>query len=699
MYAPQRFIFLFSCLLASSAVAQIAPRPTHPGHKLRVKIDSQPQQAAIYIDSKGYGIEGYTPSTLRLPKGSYTVILELPGFRTVEKQIQVQRSQAFVFTMERQTRPAVLDIRAQSGNDAALGATLVVDGAQVGTVPLRVEVAPGHHLVEVKKTGFKDYRDAADVAEGAERTVVIDLQPESKKGILLVTADVPGAEVFVDGQHRETAPALVSDLTEGPHTVEVRKDPLPPWKQVVTVAGDQQVKVNAKIAAEVGGSLRIVSQVPGTEVTVDGEPKGAANVEIANLRPGQHLVEIRARNYAPQVLEVTIAAGEQRIARAELVPQAEKQQVGRLRVVSAVPDAEVFVDGAAMGKAPFDRADVPAGKHFVVVRKQGFADWKRELDLEAGGSIALTAELSASGTLKVLSNIAGADVYVDGQPLGKTPLTVPDVPAGEHILEVKHPGYVPAKQTLHVNGGEQKVLSADLAPVRTGPSPADVARKKRSMSSFSAVTVDPGRFTADVAAGFFPFGQARLTVGALRMGMLGVDAGVEIRTIGYFTDGGAHGKVQLLRAGPVAVGVDTFFGGGGGPNARTDFTFELGAPVTLLFGDLVRFTAHPYLQVYTDRLCPTRAQLAKDPTLDEGRTAACTDTTGKFGQNPRNRFVGARLMLQAALEIAVHQVVSVFFILEGDPIGQRRAYTKAFDHAFFADDPQIYGRAGVTFKF
>src|SRR5262249_58644960 len=94
--------------LTSLASAQPRPKPNRPGHKMRVKIDSAPQQAAVYVDSKDYGIEGYTPVTLKLPKGTYTIILELPGFAPVQKPIQVTKSQAFVFTMERQARPALL---------------------------------------------------------------------------------------------------------------------------------------------------------------------------------------------------------------------------------------------------------------------------------------------------------------------------------------------------------------------------------------------------------------------------------------------------------------------------------------------------------------------------------------------------------------------------------------------------------------
>src|SRR5262249_4663521 len=146
-----------------------------------------------------------------------------------------------------------------------------------------------------------------------------------------------------------------------------------------------------------------------------------------------------------------------------------------------------FVDGATMGKAPLDRSDLAPGKHFVVVRKQGFADWKREVELVADTPTTLTAELSASGTLKILSNVGGANVFIDGSPVGKTPLTLDNVAAGDHLLEVKASGYVDAKQSVHLEGGEQKILAADLAQQRTGPSAADLARRMRGSTSFSAV--------------------------------------------------------------------------------------------------------------------------------------------------------------------------------------------------------------------
>jgi hypothetical protein len=668
---------------------------------MRVTLDSAPQQAAIYINDKSYGIQGYTPFTAKLPKGTYTIILELPGFRPVSKPITVVRSQAFMFPLERQARPAVLDVRSV-GNDSATGGQLFVDGSPVGAIPARVEVAAGSHLIEVKKPGFKDYRDQATLAEGDQRSMVIELQPEQKKGSILVTADVNGADVYVDGVRKDVAPALIPDLIEGDHTVEVRKDPLPAFRQVVRVIGNQQVKVEARIQAQVPqtGSLRVVTSAPAAEVVVDGENKGPANAEITGLKVGQHIVEVRAKGFAPQVMEVTVAAGEQRIAQVTLQPQATAQ-IAKLRIVTPVPEAEVFVDGASLGKAPVERNDLAPGKHYVVVRARGYAEWKREVILDPAAPVTLTADLSASGRVTVLANVDGADVLIDGELKGHTPLrNLENVPAGDHLAEVRMKGYYEAKTPFRLDGGESKILSADLKLISTGPAPAEVQRTYRTQTSWSAVTVEPNKFTADLYAGWFPFGGFNLTVGAFRKGMWGIDAGVEARTIGYMTEGLAHVRAQLLRAGPVALGARIAIGGGGGPDKKNDFVFELGIPFTLLFGDWVRMTIEPYVQAYSDQICPAKSDLAPDsPKQCQVGAVAPAGVKGYPGNNYNDRQGGARMMLRAALEIVVHQNVNFFLIFEGDPVGPRWLYSGYFSEALPLTDYQLYGRIGFTFKF
>ena len=72
-------------------------------------------------------------------------------------------------------------------------------------------------------------------------------------------------------------------------------------QQVVNVLAGQQVKVMAQLTppapptpiAPPAASLKVLSATPLADVYLDGDPKGPANSEIKDVRPGAHIVEVR----------------------------------------------------------------------------------------------------------------------------------------------------------------------------------------------------------------------------------------------------------------------------------------------------------------------------------------------------------------------------------------------------------------------
>src|SRR5215470_2777151 len=97
------------------AHAQPVPRPARSGPTLPVKIDSNPQQAEVYLDDKKYGLVGYTPYEAQLARGDYLLILELPGYQTVTRKITVDTdSHDFAIPMAKGTPAASAAKRARS---------------------------------------------------------------------------------------------------------------------------------------------------------------------------------------------------------------------------------------------------------------------------------------------------------------------------------------------------------------------------------------------------------------------------------------------------------------------------------------------------------------------------------------------------------------------------------------------------------
>jgi hypothetical protein len=62
-----------------------------------------------------------------------------------------------------------------------------------------------------------------------------------------------------------------------------------------------------------------------------------------------------------------------------------------LNIESSVPGADIEIDGAFVGNTPSTVA-VATGSHQIAVKKKGFTDWSRTLNV-TGGMVRLSAEL------------------------------------------------------------------------------------------------------------------------------------------------------------------------------------------------------------------------------------------------------------------------------------------------------------------
>ncbi|HXI54976.1 MAG TPA: PEGA domain-containing protein [Polyangia bacterium] len=697
-----------------AALAQngVKERPTIRGRTFRVKIDSSPQQAAVFWDAgpspKDYGVAGYTPITLKVPRGIVKFTVELRGFKPQDREVNVRKNQTLTFTMERAPQPGRLDLRA-GGDRNAEGAEAYIDGVLRGTIPNTFELVAGRHQLEVKKQGFKTLSDWVDIGEDERRTRDVQLEKaEQPGGALLVTSE-GGGDVWVDGVRKDVAPAVINGVPAGEHVVEVRKDGQPPWRQTVVVVAGQQTKVAANLASAGGSQLRVIASEPDVEIFVDGDDKGRAPLTVKDMAPGQHIVEGRKPKFKSTSQSVRVAPGEQVVVEVKMDTAADRAR-SSLKVQSTVPNAEVFVDGSSMGRAPIDRTDLEPGKHYIVVHKDGFTDFKREVILIENQPVALVADLSATGAVRILSTPEGADVRIDGELVGKTPLHRDSVQAGDHVIEFRQKGYFDHKETVKVEGGREKLFSVDLKQLPTGPSPEQQARRKAGMSSFGARVNPVGGVTADAGIGYPYYFTLRLTVGAFAIKPLGMDMGVEFQTFFQMADLNLHGRLQLVEVGPLAVAVRADIGGGFGRNGRNTVFGDASAIASLAFSDVATFFVSGRFSWWYDRFCPGQTERNNGTEADDfcGDPAkgvpAMTSLFG--GQDPNDHwFSGNRLYAGVGVTASLDHLTSLYFQIEFLPFPSqfgyepRQAFTDKINSAMFDKDTFVYGSAGVSLKF
>jgi hypothetical protein len=102
----------------------------------------------------------------------------------------------------------------------------------------------------------------------------------------------------------------------------------------------------------------------------------------------------------PQGTEITaFVAGDMHLDMSKFAPAepaASAAGQASLAVDSTPPGADIEVDGSFVGSTP-STVSVAAGSHTIAVKKKGFADWSRTLNVTSG-SIHLSADLEAATT-------------------------------------------------------------------------------------------------------------------------------------------------------------------------------------------------------------------------------------------------------------------------------------------------------------
>ena len=167
---------------------------------------------------------------------------------------------------------------------------------------------------------------------------------------------------------------------------------------------------------------------------------------------------------------------------------------GHLSVRSEPPGADVLLDDRLLEKeegrpqvTPVEIPDVPAGRHDLRLQIPGYRPWEGQVEVTPGGRASVGATLSLThGRLQVGSTPPGAEVLLDGTPVGRTPLDLKDIDrATEHALRLSLPGHRPHEETL-VFEGESLEVHASLPAARDRPAP-----ERRPSSGYLSLNAIP----------------------------------------------------------------------------------------------------------------------------------------------------------------------------------------------------------------
>lgn len=199
------------------------------------------------------------------------------------------------------------------------------------------------------------------------------------------------------------------------------------------------------------GSITVEVNPPAAEILLnDRLVANRAPFTLDGLEPNTYVLTVRAAGREPVIRAVRIAEGEHRLETIDL-----PRKVGTASlIVRTVPEGlRVRVDGKEAGRAtPATLTGLLAGDHQVVLEREGGSIVHRfRISLQEGAAEVVEVDTRRlPPLLDVTSEPAGAQVKVNGQLKGTTPVTIAGLREGAARVEVEQEGCAPfeARVTL-----------------------------------------------------------------------------------------------------------------------------------------------------------------------------------------------------------------------------------------------------------
>jgi hypothetical protein len=269
-----------------------------------------------------------------------------------------------------------------------------------------------------------------------------------------------GADVLVDGIVRGRTPLKLS-LPVGAHQLEIRSDAGTRTLPLAIEAGVlvQQYVELASAADSTVGRLDISSDPPGAQVRVDGVSRGVTPLTLSGVEAREHSVSLsRGTTTVLRTVRVTPGATASVVVSMGSAAAATPGAVGGFIELRTPFEMQVFEDGRLLGTTSTDRLMVPTGRHELELVSAPFQFRTSVAVTVEPGKVAAPAVSVPNGSLSV-NALPWADVFVDGRPVGTTPLANLTVLVGNHEVIWRHPQLGERRQTVAVTA---------QTPVRVG---------------------------------------------------------------------------------------------------------------------------------------------------------------------------------------------------------------------------------------
>jgi len=291
----------------------------------------------------------------------------------------------------------------------------------------------GVYDLKIEKDKHKPHIQDLVIIPGKDVTIDIELEP--RMGELNISVKPIGAKISIDGEYKGEAPKTI-ELLIGDYNLTLEKAGYGTINKKITITENQELDIIETLSS--GLEVTIETTPPGALLYINGKHQGTTPQKVS-LKYGDHKIKVVNRT---KVVEETIniKQGGQNKWRFDVVDGKE------ISISSRPSGAKLSIDGREIGTTP-QNIYLTFGSHEIKFEYNGKKK-SRNINVTKYYNNDISESLYDCDTyVPITSNVDGADVYVDGSHVGKTPVKY-HLTDKRSSVEIKKKGYISYRSSL-----------------------------------------------------------------------------------------------------------------------------------------------------------------------------------------------------------------------------------------------------------
>ena len=303
-----------------------------------------------------------------------------------------------------------------------------------------------------------------------------DYKPnQADANLFTLNFEINQSEVFISKDN--TAPAKcignksIFKLPKGDFNFKFNKEGFNDFDKKISIKKDTLVIIVLEPGSgtknqKLPGIITITSEPAGAEVFLNDQKMGLTPYN-EQLNPGYYDLILRKNLYHPYSSHFLVEEGQ-----SKTLPNINLSAMfGSLEVNSTIEETEIFIDNKSRGIAPVSIKQLESGKHTVRAENKWYHADQKEVLVEDKKSGIINFKLNPSfGELNIISEPDSAEVFIDGEKMGITPLKIKKIASNKYSVLLKKSMYTGTEDNIEVFDGQKNekkyVLAKKLGNVK-----------------------------------------------------------------------------------------------------------------------------------------------------------------------------------------------------------------------------------------